>query len=165
MSCTEVPTAWKPSDPLTDPEPDTLRVSACWTAITIAYAAPGDAVNDREFAVDPSAQRTKTARVEAPPCGVGMPTVQAVPVGQTTVTGAVYVAMGHPAGPETVTWAAILLSMRTSVGEPVNVATTDLGPSIVNVSGFAEPAADPLQPVNWYPLCAVAESCTDVPAA
>jgi hypothetical protein len=58
-------------------------------AMTMAYAAPGDAVNDRELAVDPSAQRTKTARVDAPPCGVGTATVQAVPVGQETVTGAV----------------------------------------------------------------------------
>jgi hypothetical protein len=111
--------------------------------------APGDAVNDRELAVDPSAQRTNTARVDVPPCGVGTVTVQAVPVGQGIVMGAVYVAVGHPAGPETVTCAAILLSIRTSVCAAVKVATTDLGPSIVSVNGFAAPVADPLQPVNW----------------
>jgi hypothetical protein len=59
------------------------------------------------------------------------------------------VAIGHPAGPETVICAAILLSMLTATGVAVKVATTDFGPSIVSVNGFAAPVADPLQPVNW----------------
>jgi hypothetical protein len=48
-----------------------------------------------------------------------------------------------------VTCVTIVLSMRTSVGTAVKVATTDLGPSMVKVNGFATPVADPLQPVNW----------------
>jgi hypothetical protein len=74
--------------------------------------------------------------------------VQAVPLGQETVVGAVYVAIGHPAGPETLNTAETLLSMITGVDAAANMATTDFGPSIVSVKGFAVPVADPLQPVN-----------------
>jgi hypothetical protein len=114
----------------------------------IVYTAPGEATIVRGFDAGPSAHPENTNRESGPPTGDATAITHPDPFSQDKLKGAVYVPTGHP-DPETVNCApAMLLSNRTLMGAGVNCATTDFGPSITNVSGFAVPLAAPAQPAN-----------------
>jgi hypothetical protein len=63
------------------------------------------------------------------------------------VAGVVYEPAGHPV-PETLNCVEMLLSMRTLVGAATKFAMIVLAESMVTVSGFSAPLADPPHPVN-----------------
>ena len=73
-----------------------------------------------------------------------------VPFGHERLDGVLYEPVGQFV-PDTLNCVVVLASMRTVTGGELKFAVMTLGASIVTLSGFVEPAADPLQPVNSDP--------------
>ena len=124
--------------------------------------APAVAVSVRGFAVEPSAHCVNTHRISPEPdiCVAPKLTEQLAPGFQASVAGVVYVPDAHPA-PVTVTCTGVVLAIVVS---RLKFAVTVLGASIVTATGFEDPDALPVQPLNWYPGFAVAASCKIEPA-
>ena len=112
----------------------------------------------------PSSHLEKVDLISAVAAGGCTLSVQVEPLVMVSVTGAVYAPEGHPA-PDTPNVTDVFVSIRTSGDVTVKFAVTVLGASITRVNGLAVPEADPLQPVNRYPVAGVAVNCKLEPAA
>jgi hypothetical protein len=115
--------------------------------MVMVYVAPVLATIERGFAVEPSVHLLKTRRVSPEPCGELTLIAHEVPFGHAKEDGVVYKPAGQFA-PDTLNCVAAGASMRTSTVIEGKFAVMILGPSITMLSGFTDPDAEPLHPVN-----------------
>src|SRR5690349_24927501 len=113
--------------------------------MVMVYTDPALAVSERGLVVTPSAHLLNTRRVSPGPCGERTATAHEDPLAHARVDGVVY----KPAGqfvPATLNCVPVLPSMRTFTAGAAKLAETNRGPSIMTLSGFVVPVAEPLHP-------------------